>query len=78
MTEQLLVISPADLAALTERMERIEAALSKVDIAPKKDLLTMAEMADLLGCSEATVRRKMNAGLLETKEVGGKVMFRRP
>lgn len=78
MSEPLMVISQADLTALTSRLERIEAILTKVEMTPQKDLLTMAEMAELMGRSEATVRRRMNAGLLETKEVGGKIMFRRP
>jgi excisionase family DNA binding protein len=78
MTQPLLVISPADLAALESRLARIESALEKVNMTPVKEWLTMAEMADLLGVSLATVRRRMNDGQFETREIGGKVMFKRP
>lgn len=78
MTEQLLVISQADLTALQDRLARIEQAISAVEMRPLKDWLTIREMAELIDKSEATVRRRLNEGAFETKEIGGKVMLRRP
>lgn len=47
-------------------------------MAPKKDLLTIKEMAKLINKSEATVRRRLEAGKFDTVEVGGELMIRRP
>lgn len=78
MTEQLLVISQADLTSLQDRLARIEQAISAVEMRPQKQWLTIKETAEFLAKSEATVRRRLNDGLFETKEVGGQVMIRRP
>lgn len=78
MTERLIVISEADLSHIFGELKAIRNRLDSVEMAPPKDLLSLREMAELLDCSTATVRRRVEDGKIEAVEVAGKVMYRRP
>lgn len=65
MTQQLIVLQPAEWAELQERLARIEERLN-----PPQEWLSVTDAAAKLGCTESTVRRKIAAGEVEARGTG--------
>ncbi len=61
---------PGVMAALVERIARLEAEVQALRQALPPRLGTLREAADLLGVSYATVRRRVQDGSLPVRRVG--------
>lgn len=76
MTEQLLVISQADLDRLHDQLVQIQRRLDRVEMQPKPEWITMKEYAAKIGKSIDTVKRRLPT--LESRIEAGVTMIRNP
>lgn len=64
------------VAPLMAEIRSLHKRLDDVQMAPKKEWLTVQEYADQIGKSAQTVKRYITNGKLETKRSGTAVMIR--
>lgn len=72
----LIAVDPEALEGLRREVAGLREELAKVTIAPKPDWVTVPEYARMIGRTEGTVLRKVSAGTVEAKHVGGVRMVR--
>jgi len=70
----LITITPDALAAVLERLDRIEQALT----ARPPDWISIEDYAARMGCSRRTVLRRIETGELQVMGAGHKRMVRAP
>nr|WP_309504345.1 hypothetical protein [uncultured Roseovarius sp.] len=71
---QLIAIDPHALEALQSEIARLHAKLDAVAMMPKPEWVPVNEFAEMIGKSRRTVLRRIKAGELETREIGGERM----
>lgn len=76
MTPQLIAIDPSALDALRNDIERLHARLDAVAMTPLPEWVTVDQMAEMIGRSRRTVIRRIEAGEIETRHIGGERMVR--
>ncbi|MFV1442179.1 DNA-binding protein [Phaeobacter sp. JH20_36] len=68
MTQQLIAVDANALASLQDELTEIKRLLLSSKISPPAKWITVAEYAQKVGKSEATVRRWIRDGQLERKQ----------
>ena len=74
--KQLIAIDATALAHVEAELDRLHKRLDRLDMTPKPEWITIKEMADTIGKTEKTVKRRIDAGQIEAREVGGERMVR--
>lgn len=76
MAQQLIAVDAEALAALIAKVDSLTDEVRKARIAPEPQWLTVPAYAEKIGRSVDTVMRKVRAGELEARHVGGVRMIR--
>lgn len=78
MTQTILAITQADLSAIEQRLADLQARLDQVEMAPRREWLTVEEYASSIGRTVRTVRRRIEKGELVTREECGVTLIKAP
>jgi len=73
---QFIAIDPSALDALRSEIARIHARLDAVAMTPAPEWVTVDQFADMIGKSRRTVLRRIDAGEIEARQIGGERMVR--
>lgn len=77
MTAQTLIaVDPDALEAVARELKRINDRLDAVEMQPRPDWLTVPQYAEMIGRSKDTVNRRIRAGRLAVKDMGGTRMVK--
>jgi len=72
MTTQLAIVDLAALDRMEARLERLEAMLSRVTVAPAPEWVSICEAARIERVSDETIRRWIREGKIESNGKAGK------
>ena len=73
---QLIAIDPQALDALRVEIEKLHKRLDAVQMEPRPEWVTVEEFAKLIGKHPRTVKRRIQAGEVEAREIAGVRMVR--
>lgn len=73
---QLIAIDPQALEALCDEVSRLHKRLDAVQMIPRPEWVTVEEFAKLIDRHPRTVKRRIKAGEVETREIAGVCMVR--
>lgn len=76
MTPQLIAIDPSALDTLRNEIERLHARFDAVAMTPLPEWVTVEQMAEMIGRSRRTITRRIEAGMIEARDIGGERMVR--
>lgn len=72
----MIAVDARALDALIAKIDRLQATVDAVTIAPKPKWITINEHAAKIGKTRKTVTRRIDAGLLEAQQIDGVRMVR--
>lgn len=70
-TQPLIAVDPNALARLQAEVSQIKRKLDQPQIAPIPEWMPINAFADWIGKTPRTVRRKIDAGEIEAREIAG-------
>lgn len=78
MDQPMTIVPTADLDRLFGEIRELRTIIEGATIAPRPEWLTVAEFAEMIGKSTRTVKRRIDSGELETRNIAGTTMVRAP
>ncbi|MBT3139726.1 helix-turn-helix domain-containing protein [Falsiruegeria litorea] len=70
MSQQLIAVDANALDQVLDRLASLEQKLASVTVTQNSEWLSIPKAAAQLGCSESTIRRKIDSGELSAKGSG--------
>jgi excisionase family DNA binding protein len=70
MTQQLIAVDAHALDQVLDRLASLEQKIANATVTPNSEWLSIPQAATQLGCSESTIRRKIDTGEFVAKGSG--------